>query len=297
MATRDRRAGEGEGRRGARPADRAGAVVRVGRITGGRTARRFAAAGAFAAGTAATATACDPCAGVMSCAQSPRLGVSGQIVDRGTPRDDDREQQSGAGIPRLRPAAGVRVEVVRVAGTELDAPSGAATTDATGWWQVSLPARDVGGITVDVIVTPPGGTPYRVRELNIVTSRTRGVGTVVGRWTREPFMTYVGEVYDAETGAAVDGAQVTAVRRGGVEVAPTANTRVPMVTFSGGRFLYEVRPLADGPLVADFVVERPGRPPATVPNVTLRAKHEWLPPNVDGELVFVLDAAGGRVNR
>jgi hypothetical protein len=34
-----------------------------------------------------------------------------------------------------------------------------------------------------------------------------------------------------------------------------------------------------------------------VANVTLRAKHEWLPPNVDGELVFVLDAAGNRVNR
>jgi hypothetical protein len=136
-----------------------------------------------------------------------------------------------------------------------------------------------------------------VRELNILTTRTRGVGTVVGRWTREPFMTYVGEVYDAESGAAVDGARVTAVRRGGVDVAPTANTRVPMVTFSGGRFVYDVRPLADGPLVADFVVERPGRPPATVPNVTLRAKHEWLPPNVDGELVFVLDAAGNRVNR
>jgi hypothetical protein len=68
-----------------------------------------------------------------------------------------------------------------------------------------------------------------------------------------------------------------------------------MVTFGGGRFLYDVRPLADGPLVLDFVVERDGLPPATVPNVTVLPKHEWLPPNVDGELIFRLDSAGRRV--
>lgn len=241
------------------------------------------------------ATACDPCAGVVSCEQDARLGVSGQIVDRGTPTDADRDELSGAGIPPLRPSNGVRVEVTRVGGVDLEAESASATSDAAGWWQVSLPARAEGDVVVDVAVTPPGGTPYHVRGLTLHASRVRGGGNVLGRWTREPFLTQVGELYDADTGAPIEGARVTAVRRGGVAVEPTANTRTPMVSIGGGRFVYDVRPLADGPLVLDFTVERDGLPPATVSGVTVTTQYEWLPPNVNGGLIFRLDRAGNRV--
>lgn len=255
-----------------------------------------APASAVSAVVAAAAVAgCDPCAGVASCDQAPRLGVSGQIVDRGNPTDADREALSGAGIPPLRPARGVRVEVTGVGGGELDAPSAASTTDASGWWQVSLPARAEGPVVVDVSVRPPGGTPYQVRGLELRASRARGDGTVLGRWTREPFLTQVGEIYDAATGAPVEGALVTAVRRGGVAVEPTANTRVPMVTVGGGRFVYDVRPLGDGVLLLDFTVERPGLPAAIVRDVLVSTQYEWLPPNVNGTLIFRLDSAGRRV--
>lgn len=248
-------------------------------------------AGALALASAGLPLAgCDPCAGVAACAGSPRLGVSGQIVDRGNPTNADRDPISGANIPQARPTADVRVEVVPTAGVTIEQSSAVATTDGNGWWQVSMPARDEGGVTVDVVVTPPGGAGYTVRGLNLLTSRTRGRGNVLGRWTRDLFLTRIGEIFDAASGARVDGARVTAVRRSGIEVAATPNTRTPMVTAGGGRFLYDVRPLADGPLVLDFLVERDGLPAATVPNVVVYPMHEWLPPNVDGGLIFQVGA-------
>ncbi len=274
-----------------------GALVSEARV-GGAGARRARSrlAGAALAGAALAAAplvaGCDPCAGVASCEQAPRLGVSGQIVDRGDPTEAARLAGGpGAGAT---PSGGVRVEVVRTDGVELDAARAAATTDGSGWWQVSIPAREEGGVTVDVLVTPPGGLAYRVRGLNLRTSRKRGDGTVLGRWTREPYLTMLGEVFTAPAMSRVEGARVTAVRRGGIEVAPTPNTQSPMVTVGGGRFLFDVRPLADGPLVLDFTVERDGLPPATVRGVTLLPQHEWLPPNVSGDLIFRLDAAGNR---
>jgi hypothetical protein len=259
---------------------------------GARRPRPAALAAACAAGALAAA-ACDPCTGVASCRQAPRLGVSGQIVDRGMPVPD--WALSGAG-PSAAPASGVRVEVIPTDGVDVDEPSASATSDGTGWWEVSMRAAEEGPVLADVVVTPPDGVAYRVRGVLLNASRKRGDGNVLGRWTREPYITTLGEVFDAASGARVAGARVTAVRRGGIEIAPTVNSRVPMVTVDGGRFLFEVRPLADGPLLLDFVVERDGLPPATVRNVTVQPQYEWLPPNVNGDLIFRLDAAGNRVS-
>lgn len=261
-------------------------------------ARRLAVpllAGVGAVAIAGAATACGACDGVVSCQQAPRIGIGGQIVDRGNPTDADRAQQSGAGIPAAPGVSGVRVEVAPTGGVASGEGRAATTTDGTGWWHVDLPATGEGGATVDVIVTPPGGSGYTVRGVPVRASRRRGAGNVLGRWTRDLYLTLVGEVYNDAPRTRVDGARVSAVRRRGVEVAPTENTQAPMTTFGGGRFLYDARPLADGPVVFDFVVERDGLPTATVRDVTVYPKHEWLPPNVDGELIFVLDAAGNRV--
>jgi hypothetical protein len=228
---------------------------------------------------------------VASCRQAPRFGVSGQIVDRGAPAPD--WPLSGAG-PSAEPSRGVRVEVVRTGGVELTREPVATVTDGTGWWEVSVPAVDEGFVTVDVTVRPPGGIAYTVRGLQLTASRTRGDGNVLGRWTREPYITTIGEIFDHPSGARVAGARITPVRVGGIEVEPTRNTRTPIVSVDGGRFLYEVRPLADGPLFLDFVIERPGLPAATVRNVVVWPQYEWLPPNVNGDLIFRLDAAGNR---
>ena len=257
-------------------------------------AARLASAVAVAAAGLALG-ACDPCAGVASCTEPPRLGVSGQIVDRGNPTLLGRTSISGADIAQAPPVAGVRVQVFRTAGTALNVPQAEAMTDASGWWQVDMPAASVGGVTVAVVVTPPGSPSYRVDGLNLLTDDVRGRGNVLGRWTRALYLTLVGQVYDEATGTPVDGARVTATRRSGIQVAPTPNTGLLMTTFDGGRFLYDVRPLADGPLVLDFVVERSGLPTAHVDSVTVYPQHEWLPPDVDGELVFRLDSAGRRV--
>ena len=235
-------------------------------------------------------TACDPCAGVVACRQAPRLGVGGQIVDRG--EASGVPSPSSTAVSLAVPSPGVRVQVVPTGGVALDEAPAAVTTDGTGWWQVSVAARDTGTAVVDVLVTPPGGVAYSVRGVQLQVSRGRGRGNVLGRWTREPYISAVGEVFERETGAPVAGARVVAVRRGGVAIAPTVNTRSPMVTVDGGRFHFDVRPLGDGPLVADFVIERDGFPSATVRNVTVAAQYEWLPPNVNGDLIFRIDAAG-----
>lgn len=245
--------------------------------------------------TAVTLAACDPCAGVASCVQDPRLGVGGQIVDRGDPSDAGRAALSGADIPNLRLVAGVRVEVTGVSGAVTPGARAAATTDSKGAWQVSLPAPDEGAATADVAVTPPGGGGYTVRGVPLRASRTRGDGNVLGRWTHQLYLTVLGEVINAPGNERPEGTRVTAVRRGGVEVAPTRNTQNPMLTVGGGRFLYDVRPLADGPVVLDFVIERAGLPTATVRGVTLAPQYEWLPPNVSGAVIFRLDPDGRRV--
>ncbi|GJG88462.1 hypothetical protein tb265_36430 [Gemmatimonadetes bacterium T265] len=255
--------------------------------------RRVACVGAIATAAAAF-SACDPCSGVASCTEAPRLGISGQIVDRGNPTNADRNEISGANIPEPKPVPGVKVQVTRTGGARMVVSEAEATTDGDGWWHVDMEAREVSGVGVDVVVTPPDGPGYRAAGLHLLTSNVRGMGNVLGRWTRDPFLTAVGEVYDAATGAHVDGARVTATRRAGVEIRPTVNTQSPMVTY-GGRFVYDVRPLSDGPLVLDFRVERDGLPTATIDSITVYTQYEWLPPVVNGDLIFRLDSAGHRV--
>lgn len=257
--------------------------------------RRFSARGGAAvlgvvAGLSAASAGCDPCAGVVACVEAPRLAVSGEILDRGDPTTP--ANLSGAGIPQATPVAGVRIEVIATGGVAVDGGSAAVTTDGSGRWSVTLPARDTGAVTADVVVTPPGKAGYRVSGVQLRVSRTRGAGNVLGRWTHQLYMTKLGEIITSPTGARPAGARVTATRRGGIEIAPTRNTVSPMVTGDGGRFLYDVRPLSDGPLVLDFVIERPGLPTATVRNITVLPQHEWGPTNVDGAISFRIDSLG-----
>ena len=254
---------------------------------------RIALAPVVAAGGVALA-ACDPCAGVVSCGEAPRVGVSGQIVDRGDPSDLGGGLLSGATIPQARPVAGVRVEVIPTGGVIDGVAPVTATTDRVGWWQVSIPAHAAGLGGADVVVTAPGSSGYRVRDLTLRASSTRGDGNVLGRWTHLLYMTKLGEVINVPGGERPDGVRVSVRRSGGIPVAPTRNTAETLLTEGGGRFVYDVRPLADGPLVVDVRVERDGLPPATVRGVNILPEHEWVPINVDGALSLRLDPAGNR---
>lgn len=244
---------------------------------------RSAAAAVSAVGLVATFAACDPCSGVISCTDAPRVGVSGQIVD-GSVRD---AQRAPPGV------GGVRVEVTRVSGVETDRPSASARSDGTGWWSVSLPAREVGEVLVDIAVTPPPpGLPYRLAGVPVRASRSRGDGSVLGRWVARPHITLVGAIIDRASGAPVAGANVTVVRRGGILVDSTGTTRNPSLTTEIGYFLYDVRPQSYGSLVVDLVVERPGRRAVTIPNVDVVPDHEWGPPRASGRYTFQIDDAG-----
>lgn len=251
--------------------------------TGVRLVWRTVAVGA----AALLAGACDPCTGVVGCSVDPRVGVSGQIVERGDPSNSDGTPLSGTGIPLARPVRGVRIEVIPMAG----AATGNAvttTTDGNGWWQVSLPGNGDGPATVDVVVTTPGNTSYRVRDVAARSSRRRGDGTVVGRWTSRLYLTKLGEVIDWPSGGRREGTRVRAIRTGGGRIAPTRNTTDPMITIPGGRFLLDFVPLDQEPVVFDFVIERDGLPTATVRGVRVAPLWEWLPTNVSGDIIFYL---------
>lgn len=266
------------------------ARVRATRPVRSRSGARLGAATVTVLGAlgALGAAACDPCAGVVACTGSPRLSVSGQIVDRGDPTSSPGDPQSGANIPEATPVSGVRIEVIPTGGVATNATSATAVTGSDGWWTATLAARDTGAVTADVVVTPPGDAGYRVRAVPLRASTMRGDGNVLGRWTRQLYLTVLGEVIVKATGERVVGARVTATRSGGVDIAPTRNTQNPMVTTGGGRFLFDVRPLADGPVVQNFVIARDGFDPVTVRNVTLQPRHEWVPPDVDGAIIFYL---------
>lgn len=263
-----------------------------------RTARRARAArrlvvAAGALGAALLATACDPCTGVVGCSVDPRIGVSGQIVERGDPSNADGAPLSGDGIPLARPVRGVRVEVIPTAGAATPGPA-VATTDGNGWWQVSIPGTQDGPATVDVVVSAPGSASYRVRDVAVRSSRRRGDGTVLGRWTSRLYLSKLGEVIDWPSGFRREGTRVHAIRTGGGRIEATRNTTDPMITYGGGRFLLDVRPLDAEPVVFDFVIERDGLPTATLRDVRVAPLWEWLPTNVSGDIIFYLLDDGRR---
>ena len=229
---------------------------------------------AVASGTAG----CSPCDGVLGCTASPRLALSGEFATRD--------------IPGGPPVPGVRVEVVSRSPAMLIDSVARATSDATGWWSVSMRARTAGYATVDVIVTPPApDPPFRVSALEFPVTSVRGVGAETGRWVPRPFISYVGMLRDAATDAPIVGAQLTVARRGGVSVTPTSATDTTPKTDGSGQFVYDVKPATLAPLYVDFYVDRPGLPRAVIPAIVTPG-YEWGPPHAYAVTTFTIDSAG-----
>jgi hypothetical protein len=212
--------------------------------------------------TLIVATACDPCSGVGSCVTAPRLALEGTIF----------EHLSGLAQP------GVRVDVIRTGGVELDSDSTSAITDARGHWQISMPAQSAGDAVVDVNVRSPVAD-YRVRGLHFATTERRGDGNVLEPWVTNPYFPYTAELhYRTFQDSRVAGATLEFHRTGGIDFhlnGSDAGGEYSGVSDAAGRvilfdLLAHARSLGD--LVGDIIVHLPAPlPPDTTHGVTLSA--------------------------
>lgn len=196
----------------------------------------------------AALSACDPCSGVASCRRGDYLAVEGQVVD----------PVSGVGI------GGVRIDVVRVAGLSLDVDSLRTETSADGQWRLELSPRDRGAVQVDIVVSAPGVSPYRVPGVTLETRENGGDATVLEHWVPVPYFSYAGELYlNGTVDTRVEGAQVEFRRTGGVALRGDGVSAgvYRTTTDAGGRFALfptdgnAVFPVTVGEVVGDLVVD------------------------------------------
>lgn len=178
---------------------------RVQAIDAAGARRRWRPLAAAVGVLSAVAAGCDPCAGVAECSVAPRLVIMGQVV---TP--------SGRGVD------GARIDVVRASGIAVSPDSLSAMTAGGGFWRVELEPSAGGEALVDVVVTTPGVTSYRVRSLPVRTSGRGGEANLQAPWLAAPVFPVVGEVYLRGAGTAIADAQVTFARTGGVALLGTA---------------------------------------------------------------------------
>lgn len=205
--------------------------------------RRGLLAGLLAAGLSAGLSACDECAGTPSCNNPPRMSVGGQFI----------EHKSGATV------GGVRIEFVRKSGVLTTSDTARAVSDDNGFFQLRLDGHDDGAIVGDLVVTPPAPhPPYTVEDVSFQTSRRRAEGLFLGRLVVNPYLVFVGEVYDRFTGALVPNVTVTLRRRDGGLVDPSEAT---FTTDENARFAWIDPPVLQfGPMETEFELTAPGYP-------------------------------------
>src|SRR5690606_24898728 len=157
-------------RRGRAGAHRPG---RADRVRGG--ASRLRASPALALLLGGLLAACDPCSGVLACAEEPRLNVEGQMVEHWS----------------AEPVEGVEVQFVPTGGVALEEGTVTASSGGRGVFRLSARAAEPGGGAGDLAVPPPGGSrslpPYRVSGVRLRTAGGRGAGTRRGRRLGDPY--------------------------------------------------------------------------------------------------------------
>jgi hypothetical protein len=228
---------------------------------------RWAAAGP-ALLVALTSIGCDPCAGVASCTPGPRISLEGSLVD----------DASGKAI------VGARIDAIRVGGVELERDSVATTTNASGYFRISIDARTEGEAALDLVITPPAGYPdpkLRVVDLRFPTTDVRGDGQVLGLWTTKPHFSYLAQLYyRSNSTTPVANVRVEFRRTGGVELTggdvytASADAAGQVVLFDNA-----VRPAGPvGEVVGDLTVYAgSGFPPTVIRGIRLRAIPRYRP--------------------
>jgi hypothetical protein len=202
--------------------------------------------------------ACNPCFGVSACADAPHVAIEGTIV----------EQFTG------QPTSGVRIDVIRTGGVELEADSATAMSGSDGRWQVRLPARDAGEITLDINVHLPSVATYRVSGIHANATRLSGDGLVLPTWVVDPYFAFAAELfYRSAPDTRVEGATVEFHRTGGIDyyLGNGAQVFVGTTDAAGRLGLFGVlgHSTTLGDLIGDLVV----RFPTPIAPDTIRGLH------------------------
>ena len=219
--------------------------------------------------------ACDPCSGVASCSRGDYLAAAGQIVD----------VETGRGVD------GVRLDLVRTDGLQLDADSISAVTSDGGFWRAEFSPTAPGDLDVDVEVSPPGEEPYRLHGIRLSTRSHGGDANLNERWVTRLYFNYMGELYLNGTedqrianapvefrrtrGVSIYGpGQDAGVHRAGTDFAGRVNL-FPALK-SGGVFARE-----EAALIGDLTVQLPsGLGTAVLRGVALVPTHLYRQPSI-----------------
>jgi hypothetical protein len=220
------------------------------------------------AGSLASLGACDPCFGVGNCDGQPRLAVEGTLV----------EHVVGNAV------RGVRVDVIRTGGEELENDSLSTVTDPNGHWSLAVGARAGGDVIVDIKVSAPGYSPYRVVGTHVATTNLRGAGHIFPAWVVNPYFAYAAELhYRTREDTRIGGASVEFRRTGGIDYYMNSIDQVFTGRTDGsGRlalFDINVHAIGLGDLVGDLIVHLPAPlKPDTVQGVRLTATQLFQAP-------------------
>jgi hypothetical protein len=231
---------------------------------GGRTAPALVAAAILTGGL----TGCSPCQTLGGCDGSGRqVSETMQVIEHATGR----------------PVGGVRVTFVRTGGAPLDRDSVSAVTDGNGMVTLRAGAAEPGPVALSVRVAPPAPWPaYQIDGVVVESYEGRGEGGILGRWVVDPYVEYVGEMFDSRDGAPLGGARVTFRRLGGPRMEP--DSLVDMVEPSG-RFFWEPRRVVGyGPILGEVRVDHPALPGGSVVirGQSILPDHVDRPPSVRG---------------
>jgi hypothetical protein len=220
------------------------------------------------AGSLASLGACDPCFGVGNCDGQPRLAVEGTLV----------EHVVGNAV------RGVRVDVIRTGGEELENDSLSTVTDPNGHWSLAVGARAGGDVIVDIKVSAPGYSPYRVVGTHVATTNLRGAGHIFPAWVVNPYFAYAAELhYRTPEDTRIGGASFEFRRTGGIDYYMNSIDQVFTGRTDGsGRlalFDINVHAIGLGDLVGDLIVHLPAPlKPDTVQGVRLTATQLFQAP-------------------
>ena len=172
---------------------------------------------------------CDPCTGIVSCEGDPVYRAGGWIVDHGTGQS----------------VSGVRVSFVPDGGS-VELPTAVSGRD--GRWEVSVAAGAQDSITGRFRVESEDGIPYLTEPVTL-RRLDRGGSQEMGRWTTEPYFTFIGELWFPDRQPRP--ARVRFVRTGGAQTEPQ---EVELRADPYGRFFVQLDLLEAGEVVADLEV-------------------------------------------
>ncbi len=238
---------------------------RIGRLTSAATCAALMLGGLWA---------CDPCSGVIGCSRSgdnPYLAVDGQVVD----------PVSGVGMD------GVRVEIVRRSGIDVDPNTVSTVTANGGHWRAEFTPTANGFIDADVAITTPAGLSYTVTGIRLTTTVNGGDANVLDRWVNRLYFDNAGEIYvRGSPDTRVVGAAIEFHRTGGADLVGSGATggvvrsatdfagRVPLFSIDDG----DVYTNSLGSIIGDLIVRRSATDSSVIKNLSFSSSYVYRAP-------------------